>query len=533
MWGQEVADGLMPSAARDFQQGRCASCAGGCPAGVRAERDRTHAVRVLFNSGRRVVALLASEYPAAFHPMSDGEIARALSGLGFAAVETTTLGEELVGEAYERLHARRDNLLSIRSTCPVVVEYVRSFYPAFVPALAPVVPAYVAQARLIRALNPEGLAIVYASPCHARKNDAQGPELAGAVDAVIGLDELAHMARVSRRRGAEEAAVLPRVHEVLRKEVSVVDGFPRRTLAERDLTDPCVAVVRGSAELGRLLAAISAGDAGPAIVDALECEGCLDGPAVPASLPLYARRTLVATRVDAPGAPRVSSRAVLRALPSVDLVRSFQAVPTTAACAPPRLRADGATWTRATGQRPEPPVTLRAVPDHTPAAAACAPRPGAADQTKLLTVLEHEVARHARYGSEVSLVLIGFADGAVTALGPGGRQDDGRLAAVMRRFASSVRSTDLLAPWGADGLALLLPATGKTAAFAVAEKLRTLSAEASVSGGYTPDVGVPPSFGIASAGPAMRDAATLVSAAAGVLEAAVATGPGQVRLAAG
>ena len=104
-----------------------------------------------------------------------------------------------------RLRARASpasdpRLPQLRSTCPVVVEWVRRFYPELTAALAPIVPPYVAQARLVRALYPSDTAIVYVSPCWARKDEVFADDVAGAVDVAIGFDELKTLARREPRR---------------------------------------------------------------------------------------------------------------------------------------------------------------------------------------------------------------------------------------------------------------------------------------------------------------------------------------------
>ncbi len=82
------------------------------------------------------MAVLASEYVAALHPLEPAEVDRRLEALGFAAVESTVLGEELVAAAYEQVHSSAgDTFPRLRSTCPVVVSWVERFYPQLTHAL--------------------------------------------------------------------------------------------------------------------------------------------------------------------------------------------------------------------------------------------------------------------------------------------------------------------------------------------------------------------------------------------------------------
>jgi iron only hydrogenase large subunit-like protein len=184
----------------------CGLCVNECGQRGHVVRDDTAAVRELLRSRRPVVALLATEFIAALHPMTASQIERSLETLGFYAVETTLLGEEIVAEAYERAHAREGGLLTIRSTCPVAVSFVRKYYPALVPALAPVLPPYVAQAHLVKATYPDDTAVVYVSPCYARKDEAYDPQFGGAVDAAIDFLELKRLIEESAERPARGPA---------------------------------------------------------------------------------------------------------------------------------------------------------------------------------------------------------------------------------------------------------------------------------------------------------------------------------------
>ena len=123
----------------------CGACVIECPNDGFIVRDDLPRVRALLASGRRVVVVLASEFVAALNPLSQSQIERRLEAIGFAAVETTVLGEELVAAEYERVHSSAGVAFPrLRSTCPVVVYWVERFYPQLTDALVPVVPPYIA-----------------------------------------------------------------------------------------------------------------------------------------------------------------------------------------------------------------------------------------------------------------------------------------------------------------------------------------------------------------------------------------------------
>lgn len=544
----------------------CGQCVSECTRSAFVVRDDADATRSLIRSHRPVVALLASEFIAALYPMTVSQVERSLEAVGFTSVETTLLGEELVASAYEHLHARSESAMSIRSTCPVAVDYIRKYHPAFVPALAPLVPPYIAQARLIRSLYPSDVAIVYVGPCYARKDEIRDPEFSGAVDVAIDFTELKRMIVEGRvlAPGGSVVAPPPSRPSVL-KEISLTDGFPRQTLVSRDLTDRTVSVVRGLEDFDRLLSAIEAGETGPQVIDILNCEGCIDGPAVNPGLSLFAKRNVESAARRAPGTTRVSTRAMLGILPVVDLVRSFTAAPVTV----PALDAETVDAALAEGglSRETAPdcgacgwatCVEHAVAVHNAESTwdLCLPLQRRrlaehrvqVEESRTLDQLTSvwsgrvfrdrlaiELARVVRYKAPLCLALLDL-DGFGTLNDTVGRPAGDRvLVEIAQRLDACLRTTDVLGRWTGDRFAIALPGINKTEAFVVAEKLReaireplTLSGE----GGYTQDVIVTASIGIASA-TATTDALELFETADGALLEARDSGGDTVRLARG
>jgi diguanylate cyclase (GGDEF)-like protein len=545
----------------------CGLCVNECGARGHVVRDDTPVVLDLLRSGRPVIALLATEFIAALHPMTVPQIERALAVLGFHSVETTLLGEEMVAQEYERLHAREDALFVMRSTCPVVVDFVRKYYPALTPALAPVVPPYIAQARLVRELYPGDVAIVYVSPCYARKNEVFDPEFGGVVDAAIDFTELKALLvqaeqRPARGRNTEPG---PRRPAIL-KEISLTDGFPRQTLVSRDMTNQQVHVVRGLEALDRLLAAMSSGETAPAIVDMLNCEGCIDGPAVSPGLSLFAKRNIESAAREMPGTTRVSTRSLLGVLPSVGLIRSFSADPVRlprpgesqidetlaeggfdsrasvldcGACGYPTcvehataiLRGDS-TWAMCFPLQRRKLAAAEEIVEGTQTLDSLT---GLWNRRAFADRLQLEVARHLRYKAPLSLMLLDVdAFGAVNE-SLGEQAGDRILAAVGAILTGQLRSTDMAARFVADQFAVLLPGVGKTAAFAVAEKIRLAIREADLAGaeGYTEGGALSASAGVATATETLSDPMDLLEAADVALREAMLAGKDQVRLAPG
>ncbi len=546
----------------------CGLCVSECGNCGHAVRDDTGRVRELLSSGRPVVCVLATEFVAALHPMPTGEIESAVESLGFYSVESTLLGEELVAMAYERQHSREGGLPVLRSTCPVTTSWVRRFHPKLTQALAPIVPPYVAQARLIKSLYPEGTAVVYVSPCYARKDEFLDPELGGAVDAVIDFIELkGMMTGANPLPGATGAQVCGVRRPAPIKELSLTDGYPRATLESRNLTSSDVVVVRGLRALERLLVAIEAGEAAPAIVDMLNCEGCVDGPAVNPGLSVFAKRNIDAAEREGRGRSTVSSRALLRYLPAVDVVRAHSAdpvhlpeptdeqidvilsegefdgrseTPDCGACGyetcvehAVAIFQGNSTWDMCF------PLQRKKLLRHAKAleeSATLDPLTSLWNRRVFAERLEDEMARHARYGHKVSLMMMDIDAFKDVNDRLGHLAGDRVLTAVSDLLRESLRTTDIASRYGGDEFALILPSVGKTEAFAAAEKLRTLIESMALRvhrDGHTEDVAVRVSIGVASAGTAANDPIGLIEAADRALYEAKEAGRNQVRLAAG
>lgn len=540
----------------------CGACVTGCGAGAHAVRDDLPLVRKALASGVPVVALLASEHVAALHPRASSQTVETLLAIGFDDVETTVLGEEIVAAAYEQVHARVDSgFPRLRSTCPVATAWVRKFHPALTDALVPIVPPYVAQARLVRALREDDPVIVYVSPCWARKDEIHSAEIRGAVDIAIGFDELKLLLEGAPRR---PEAVDARLRPPAAKQLSVTDGFPRRTLRAADLTNGDVVAVRGLTDIDRLLTGIVRGEVAPAVVDMLCCEGCIDGPAVNRDLSVFAKRNIDAADRERQPTPEIDSRTFLSALPSVDLMRRFEP-------APARVRepeADEIDRVLEAGEFASRSDTIDCgacgYPTCVEHAAAiwlgnsswdlCFPlmrkrltrereRYEHASMTDELTGLlnrrafdarlAEEVARTERYGTPFSLVMLDLDGFKEVNDRFGHAAGDAVLRSVGVLLNSEIRTTDHAVRYGGDEFALVLSGTAKTDAWAVAEKVRAALALLRVDAGDGRRVGTAASIGVASYGPDSGGAKALIEAADGALYRAKRKGRDRVELASG
>lgn len=541
---------------------KCGACVAECPRASHVVRDDLGRVRELLAADRPVVALLSSEHIAALHPLTTLEVESALRALGFSGIETTVLGEEMVAAAYEIVHDRDgSDMPRLRSTCPVAVEWVRRFHPQLTEALVALAPPYIAQARLIRELYPSDVAVVYVSPCWARKDEVYQPEFLGDVDVAIGFDEL--------RRLLDATPPLQRVdpsaHPVrAAKELSATDGFPRRTLRDRDLTSGDMRTVRGLTDIDEMLTAIQRSEASPRVVDMLACEGCIDGPCVNTELSVFAKRNIDATERSRQVPPAIDSRTFLSALPHVDLARTFTPEPVISREPTPdevdAVLAAGEFLTRdeaidcgvcgfdtcvehavaiwmgnSTWELCFPLERKRLIREQERLAHASLTDEltGLLNRRALDRRLAEETARAERYGTELSVLVLDLDNFKDINDTWGHAAGDALLRAVGVLLRAELRTTDIAARYGGDEFALVLPEVNKTGAWAVAEKIRSSLRRLSVDAGSGEFVSTSCSVGVASVNESAREPDDVMRAADSALYAAKAAGRDRVELAAG
>jgi len=154
----------------------CGRCVKSCPSHAKHYRNDVEKVKLLLSSEKKTVVSLAPSFVSEFADWKQEELIAALKKLGFASVSETALGADFLSARIAKDLASitesrsSDKLpLMISSACPVIVDYIKLYYPALSPYVSPHASPLLAHARFLRSHYG---AVVFIGPCTAKKHEA-------------------------------------------------------------------------------------------------------------------------------------------------------------------------------------------------------------------------------------------------------------------------------------------------------------------------------------------------------------------------
>ena len=325
----------------------CGQCITACPTGALAERDDTQKVFDAINDPEKVVLVqtapavrvgLGEEFGYPIGTVVTGKMVSAIRALGVDKVFDTNFAADLtiMEEATEFLgrYTKKENLPLITSCSPGWIKYCEHYYPEMIPNLSSckspqgmfgaVAKTYYAQKE---GIDPQNIFVVSVMPCTAKKFEAErvdhtAVEGLADIDAVVTVRELARMIKkagimfnmlpdgefdapfglgsgagtIFGATGGVMEAALRTAYETLTGEeleklefndVRGTEGIKEATytIAGNEIK---VAVVSGTANAGKLLDMIKAGEKTYDFIEIMACPGgCVNGggqPIQPASV---------------------------------------------------------------------------------------------------------------------------------------------------------------------------------------------------------------------------------------------------------
>ncbi len=318
----------------------CGQCIAACPTGALTEKDATKEVwaalrnpkkYVVFQPAPAVRVAIGEEFGMPIGTRCTGKLAAAMRRLGANKVFDVDFAADLtIMEEGTELLQRIQNggvLPMITSCSPGWIKYCEHFYPEFIPNLSTCKSPNQMQGAITKTyfaekngLDPKDIFVVSVMPCTAKKFEVQRPEMGRDdyrdVDANLTTRELARMIRqasidfvnlpdeefddilgdstgaavIFGVTGGVMEAALRTVADILTKQdlkdieyhaVRGLEGIKEATVNVAGM-DVNVAVVHGTANAGKLLDAIKAGEKTYHFIEIMGCPGgCVTGGGQP------------------------------------------------------------------------------------------------------------------------------------------------------------------------------------------------------------------------------------------------------------
>jgi diguanylate cyclase (GGDEF)-like protein len=499
---------------------RCGLCLPACPhEAIVVVGDVERAFELA--RGGRATLILSVESAVHFYPSTPEQVVNACYAAGFRTVHRGVLGDELVAREYQRMWCDKDWGTMIRSTCPVIVETVRTQYPELIPYLAPVATPIAAEARYLKQLYGEDTPVVYAGVCMT--------EGGADVDAAITIVELAAVLERRGVRAADQPLHFNRVPEERRRHWSTAGGLPLELLSEERQSSRRFRKVRGLGQLEALARAVSVDRIDLGFVDILPCDGCLDHPLIGPPEALFWRRELVGATEPARARRPVVEEAVadeVQVGAVFQIVREVQRAPSEIVdqilgqigtapngrpwdCGACGYATCGAFAEAAALER----TTLKSCPPFLEKEAHQARQQAAIDGlTGLATFrvlrdrLAMETARSSRTGETFAVLFVDLDNFKQVNDKFGHEAGNDVLRGTAHECSELIRTTDLAARYGGDEFVLVLVRTGLPGAVIVGEKVRAQVEALGQRLGY-PEGMVSVSIGVAESrlGPEQED----------------------------
>ena len=250
----------------------CGGCFVACPQKAKQIRNDVQTVKAAINAGKKVVCSLAPSFIADFKVSDIADMAAVLRQLGFADVQETAVGAQIVSDAYADLMREKKQRILISSCCPSINLLIQKYYPTMLPYLAKVLTPAQAHCKLYKQRDPDCFT-VFIGPCIAKKDESDNSPF---IDVALTYDELRAWLEENRldipradgvTNSGKRARFYPATGGILKATEKIADY--RRVAI--DGVDNCKAVFE---EIDR-------GNITDVFIEMSACEGsCINGPCI-------------------------------------------------------------------------------------------------------------------------------------------------------------------------------------------------------------------------------------------------------------
>ena len=254
----------------------CTNCVVICSQGAKEVKNyKTDLKTKLKKKNNKIVVGLAPSFPAFNHDLNYNDWENILSKIGFDEVYEVSWGAQLIINEYKKLLKNSDKTI-ISSACPVVVNYISKYYPQLIDNLAPIVSPMGALVKYLEKTLDNKTKIVLIGPCHAKKSEfANNKKVFG----VLTFNEIYEMFSDIFDHDYKLENVInnddTKIDDEARR-LPIAGGLKSAVIDELSTKDRYIRA-EGAEKLSGLFEMIINNELNPKFVDALFCEGCING----------------------------------------------------------------------------------------------------------------------------------------------------------------------------------------------------------------------------------------------------------------
>lgn len=274
--------------------GRCVTMCAQDAIVFRSEKEKLH--NLLNNHHRSVIAICDPTIAAEFNEITDSrKFVAMVRALGFNRVLDLSFGVDIVGIKYRLLLNNFQGKYYVSSNCPPVVSYIEKYHPDIVENLVPIVPPYIAMAKIARQYYGLDAKCVLITPCIASKNDvhlfSKGD---GQIDATLSFVELRELFKENNisETNVEYSEFDPPIGKKGGL-YPVSRGFVQAAELNQDLLEGQLIITEGHTNMIEAISQFETNNRLSHHLDVFYCKGCVLGPGTTSGGKKFIRRAHV------------------------------------------------------------------------------------------------------------------------------------------------------------------------------------------------------------------------------------------------
>ncbi|WP_439182446.1 [Fe-Fe] hydrogenase large subunit C-terminal domain-containing protein [Carboxylicivirga taeanensis] len=307
----------------------CGHCVTMCAQEAIAYRSDIEVVTELINNSARVAAICDPAISGEFTDVADyRKFVAMIREIGFDIVTEMSFAVDLVAYKYKDLVESFQGKHYITTKCPPVVSYIEKQEPELVENLAPIVPPYIAMAKIIHKRYGDDVKIVYITACTAAKDEKrQFYHTDGHIDGALTFKELRQL--FAQRSITEKTVEFSEFDPPLGRKgglFPISHGLFQAVDINQGLLEGDIIITEGRTNFLQSIKEFKYESELNQHLDLFYCKGCIQGPGTSVGGKKFTRRSQVIKYVNKrmKAIDAYQWRLDIEEFKSLDLSRSFK-----------------------------------------------------------------------------------------------------------------------------------------------------------------------------------------------------------------